>query len=285
MFRNLNCGAIGVPADLLQSAEYAKLGEFQGIDVSAGEVDIHGADTIKSLLADNGLQIGGIGFPVRWMGSEEDWNHDLLALPAWCAKANAIGGTRAATWMPSWNDEREWDENCRWHIARLKPVAEIMAEYGIRMGLEFLGPKTLRDGHKYEFIHTMEQMLELCTCLGQNVGLLLDAWHWYTAGGTLTQIKHLTNENVVYVHINDAPPDIPLDQQMDNVRALPGETGVIDLTGFLQELERIGYDGPVTPEPFSATLRDMEDKSEAVKLTGRMLKEVFEKALPADRCG
>lgn len=283
MFRNLNCGAIGVPANFEQAIAYAKLGEFEGIDVPLGEVmpliTQHGADHVRAIFADNGLQMGGIGFPVRWMGSEDDWNADLLNLPKYCEAASQIGATRAATWVPSWNDERDWDENYAFHIARLTPVAEIMAQYGVRMGLEFLGPKTLRDGKKFEFIYTMEQMLELCSKLGPNAGLLLDAWHWYTSGGTLAQLAKLTNENVVYVHINDAPPDVPLDQQIDSVRALPGETGVINLTGFLQVLRDIGYDGPVTPEPFSARLNAMEDKSEAVKLAGKMLKQVFEETV------
>ncbi|MEN6305652.1 MAG: sugar phosphate isomerase/epimerase family protein, partial [Armatimonadia bacterium] len=252
-------------------------------DVPIGEVipliDEHGADYVKALFADNGLKMGSIGFPVRWMGSADDWNADLLNLPKYCEAASQIGATRAATWVPSWNDERDWDENCAFHRNRLGPVAEVMGAYGVRMGLEFLGPKTLRAGKKFEFIHTMEQMLELCSCLGQNAGLLLDAWHWYTSGGTLAQLKKLTNENVVYVHINDAPPDIALDDQVDSVRALPGETGVINLTGFLQVLRDIGYDGPVTPEPFSARLNAMEDKSEAVKLAGKMLKQVFEETI------
>lgn len=283
MFRNLNCGAIGVPANFEQAIAYAKLGEFEGIDVPLGEVmpliTQHGADHVRAIFADNGLQMGGIGFPVRWMGSEDDWNADLLNLPKYCEAASQIGATRAATWVPSWNDERDWDENYAFHIARLTPVAEIMAQYGVRMGLEFLGPKTLRDGKKFVFIYTMEQMLELCSKLGSNAGLLLDAWHWYTSGGTLAQLAKLTNENVVYVHINDAPPDVPLDQQIDSVRALPGETGVINLTGFLQVLRDIGYDGPVTPEPFSARLNAIEDKSEAVKLAGKMLKQVFEETV------
>lgn len=283
MFRNLNCGAIGVPANFEQAIAYAKLGEFEGIDVPMGEVipliEQHGADHVKATFADNGLRMGGIGFPVRWLGSEDDWKADLLNLPKFCKAASQIGATRAATWVPSGNDERDWDENYAFHLARLTPVAEIMAEYGVRMGLEFIGPKTQRDGKKFAFIYTMEQMLELCSKLGQNAGLLLDAWHWYTSGGTMAQLKKLTNENVVYVHINDAPPDIPLDQQIDNVRALPGETGVINLTGFLQVLRDIGYDGPVTPEPFSARLNAMEDKSEAVKLAGKMLKQVFEETI------
>lgn len=282
MFRNLSCGAIGVPADFRKSIEYAKLGGFEGIDVPLGEVEPlvkeHGAEHVKALFADNCLCMGAIGFPVRWMGSEEDWNADLTGLGRWLELANQLGAARAATWMPSWNDERDWDENWRFHIARLKPVAEIMAEYDVRMGLEFLGPKTLRDGHKYEFVHTMGKMLELCAELGPNAGLLLDAWHWHTSGGTINELRHLTNENVVYVHINDAPPGLTMDEYVDNVRALPGETGVIDLSGFLQALQHIGYDGPVTPEPFSARLNAMEDKAEAVKLAGQTLRDVWEKA-------
>jgi len=282
MFRNLSCGAVGVPADLKQAIEYAKLGSFQGIDVPVGEVvpllEQQGADAVKALFADHGLQMGGIGWPVRWMGGEEDWKTDLAALPAWCATVQKFGGTRCATWIPSWNDERAWDENWQFHVDRLKPMAEIANDYGVRMGLEFLGPQTLFAGKKHHFISTAWKMLELCEQIGPNAGLLLDAWHWHTSGGTLDDLRRMTNRDVVYVHINDAPPGLAMNEYVDNVRALPGETGVIDLTGFLQTLQAIGYDGPVTPEPFSAKLNGMQDKAEAVKWVGGMLKDVFEKA-------
>ena len=54
--------------------------------------------------------------------------------------------------------------------------------------------------------------------------------------------------------------------QLDNVRRLPSETGVIDLVDFLKELKAIGYDGPVTAEPFSQRVRDLPD-AEAVAET------------------
>jgi sugar phosphate isomerase/epimerase len=282
MFRNLGCGAISVPANFEQAIAYAKLGAFGGIDVPTGEItpllEQHGADHVKAIFADNGLQMGSIGWPVRWLGGEEDWQADLKALPDFCAIARQIGGTRCATWVPSWNDTRAWDENWQFHVDRLKPMAEIASDYGVRLGLEFLGPRTLFVGKAHEFIHTMDKMLELCAQVGPNAGLLLDAWHWHTSGGTLDDLKAMSNADVVYVHINDAPPGLTMDEYVDNVRALPGETGVIDLTGFLQALQHIGYDGPVTPEPFSQALAAMEDKAEAVKLVGGMLKDVFDKA-------
>lgn len=278
MFRNLCCGAIGVGADLKQSIEYAKQGGYEGVDVPLGEVASLGADAVKALFADNGLQMGGIGFPAKWMGSEEEWQESLEGCKQACALAQSVGATRAATWMPSWSDEREWDENLEFHVKRFTPIAQIMADHGVRLGLEFLGPKTLRDGHKYEFIHTVAGMLELCAAVGTgNMGMLLDAWHWYTSGGTLADLASLTNNDIVYVHINDAPAGIPLDKQVDNVRCVHGETGVIDLSGFLQALRAAGYDGPVTPEPFSQKVRDMAP-ADAVTYTGKLLQDVWAKA-------
>jgi len=61
------------------------------------------------------------------------------------------------------------------------------------------------------------------------------------------------------------------------VRCLPGETGVINLVGFLKALRDIGYNGPVTPEPFSEKVNRMEPE-EAVKVTGEALKRVWELA-------
>ncbi len=120
--------------------------------------------------------------------------------------------------------------------------------------------------------------MRLCNEIGTgNLGLLLDSWHWYTTYGTTGQLKKLKSEQVVYVHINDAPSGIPVEEQIDNVRCLPGETGVIDLVGFLRTLREIGYDGPVTPEPFSRKLKEMP-VVEAVKLTGKSLDKVWKEA-------
>jgi sugar phosphate isomerase/epimerase len=79
------------------------------------------------------------------------------------------------------------------------------------------------------------------------------------------------------VHVNDAPLGVPLDEQLDNVRDVPGATGVIDITAFLQALEYCGYDGPVTPEPFCARLKDLTPE-ENVTYVGRMLQQCWEQA-------
>ena len=123
----------------------------------------------------------------------------------------------------------------------------------------------------------MAQMEELCQAVGENVGFLLDSWHWYTAHETAEDVRRLRPEQVVDVHVNDAPAGVEIDDQLDNVRDLPGATGVIDIATFLSALQQIGYDGPVMVEPFSERVRAME-REEAVAATATALGRVWEQA-------
>jgi sugar phosphate isomerase/epimerase len=103
-------------------------------------------------------------------------------------------------------------------------------------------------------------MMELVEAIGTgNVGLLLDSWHWYTSHGTVEELLQLSNNDIVHVHVNDAPSGIEIDKQTDNRRQLPITSGVINMKGFVNALVKIGYDGPVECEPFDQGLRKMED--------------------------
>jgi sugar phosphate isomerase/epimerase len=106
------------------------------------------------------------------------------------------------------------------------------------------------------------------------MGLLLDCWHWYTSGGTTKDFEAWNKNTIVDVHVNDAPKGIPVDKQRDNKRGMPGETGVIDIKGFLQGLKRIGYDGPVMAEPFSERVRKMKPEN-AVRATKESLDKIW----------
>jgi len=142
--------------------------------------------------------------------------------------------------------------------------AEILKEYGHSLGMEFIGPATSRAPHKYGFLYTMDGLLALCAAIGTGTcGLLFDAWHCYTAHATLDDIRKLSKDDIIYVHINDAPAGIEIDNQIDNARALPGETGVVPLAEMLRILKDMGYEGPVTPEPFSKKLEGVSPQEAA----------------------
>ncbi|HEX5417600.1 MAG TPA: TIM barrel protein, partial [Chloroflexota bacterium] len=142
-------------------------------------------------------------------------------------------------------------------VERFRPIAEVLRDQGGRFGIEFIGPKTLRANFKHEFIYTMDGLLELARAIGTgNVGLLLDAYHLYTSHGQVSDLDRITADDVVIVHVNDAQPDIPVDELLDQVRALPGETGVLDLVAFMTRLDKMGYAGSVMVEPFSKRLNE-----------------------------
>jgi sugar phosphate isomerase/epimerase len=261
MFKNLSPGTIGIRGlSLVEAIKLAKETGFAGIEFNIREAatlaDEHGLTYVQNLFQNSGVRPGHWGLPVAW--SQDTWQDGLADLPRLAELGRELGCTRTATWCPPGSNERPYEENYTWHINRFRPIAEILARYDCSFGIEFIGPKTLRDSFKYPFLYTMEEMMKLAADIGTgNVGLLLDAWHLYTSGGALDDLDKITADDVVVVHINDAPAGIPRDEQIDQVRCLPLETGVIDLVGFMKKLDQLGYQGPVTTEPFNKRINEV----------------------------
>ncbi len=259
MYICLNAGAIGVDIKLQERIEPAQKIGFAGFDIDLREISefvaMSGAADLKATMSSAGLEFGSAGLPVRWNGDETAYREDINNLPDLLDAGRTVGVNRISQWIPSVSDTRKFRTNFRWHVERLKPIAEILAQYGYRLGLEFLGPRHFRVDGDYGFVSTIGGMLALCDAIGTgNVGLLLDAFHWYTGYGTIADLMALTNDDVVNVHVNDAIAGVAPEDQIDDTRALPGETGAIDLAGFLKALETVEYDGPVAAEPFSKRL-------------------------------
>ena len=165
--------------------------------------------------------------------------------------------------------------NFKQHAARLREAATVLHDHGLRLGLEYVGPKTSWSTSKYPFIHTMAEMRELIAAIDRpNVGLVLDSWHWYTAHESEADLLALKGSDIICCDLNDAPAGIPIDQQKDLIRDLPCATGVIDLKTFLNALVKVGYDGPIRAEPFKAELRKMSPEK-AVELTAGSMKQAF----------
>jgi sugar phosphate isomerase/epimerase len=281
MFKNLSPGAIGMRGlTLAESIDVASKIGFGGIDFSIREAaqlaDEHGVDYVRKLFDDAGVKPGQWGLPVAWNKEESEWKEGLAQLPKLAALGKALGCTRTATWCPSGSNDRAFDENWEWHIARFRPIAQILAENDCRFGIEFLGPQTLRAPLKHEFVHTLGGMMELAEAIGTgNVGLLLDAYHLFTSGDPIDVLDTIEAKDVVTVHVNDAPLGLTLETYMDLDRRLPMETGVIDLPGFIKKLAAMDYDGPVTAEPFSKRINELAAKD--TMAAGELIAECMDK--------
>ncbi|MDE2383970.1 MAG: sugar phosphate isomerase/epimerase [Alphaproteobacteria bacterium] len=257
MFKALNAPAIGIKnLALPQLLSLAQATGFAGVDFDIREAhrfaEAHSSAALRELFASHNQRPGTWGLPVN--GPQMEWNVDLAELHQLAKTAASLGAYRCVTWVPSWHDSRSMAENRAYHIAQFRPVAQVLKDSGCSLGLEFLGPLSLQKGHAHPFIRRMEDMLALAAEIGTgNVGLLLDGWHLWTSGGTLEDLAKIAATDIVHVHINDAPEGNK-DELIDVVRCLPLETGRIDLAGFMRTLAKLGYDGPVVTEPFSARL-------------------------------
>jgi sugar phosphate isomerase/epimerase len=280
MFKNLNAGAIGIRNfSLEQTIQLAQQTGYAGVDFNIKEAaemaQSNGIDSVKKLFTDNNILPGAWSPPFDWRS--DAWAEGVKNLPEYAAVAAELGALRAATWCPPSSTEREFDENFKWHVERFGGIAEALKPYNVRFGIEFIGPQTMRPANQHDFIYTLEGMLELCKAIGTgNVGILLDVWHLYTSGGQIADMNQLTNHDIVNVHVNDAPAGLTLAEYQDLDRRLPMETGVMPLVEFMRKLEQLGYDGPVTVEPFSQRVNSLTDPVEAAELTMTYMNQLWQ---------
>ena len=149
-------------------------------------------DGLKGL-ADDAKALGS-------MRAHRGWEHGLLR------------GTTVMTYLA----------NFKQHTARLGEVGKVLGDHGVRLGLEYVGPKTSWTSMKYPFIHTMAEMRELIAAINQpGIGLVLDSWHWYTAHETEADLLRLKGSDVICCDLNDAPAGVPVDQQKDWFATFP----------------------------------------------------------------
>jgi len=281
MYANLAPGLIGIrDVDFERTVQLALDHGFEGIDPPLGEMQ-QTADVKRFVdrLAEAGLKWGSFGLPVEFGKDAAAFDRTFEPLREMAQTAQQAGVTRCSTWILPGSNELDFGANFKQHEDRLTECAKVLADCDIRLGLEFVAPKTMVEKFEHPFIHTLDGMLELAEAIGARsgarMGILLDSWHWYTSGATTDDIlTKLNNEKIVLVHVNDAPADRSRDQQIDNERALPCETGVIDAAGFVGCLRQLAYDGPVTAEPFVPALGQMP-ADEAAEKVGRAVKRML----------
>lgn len=260
----LSPGSIGVTGNQMQTIELAARNGFESIEPQGEFLAGLPSDKLGEVLASMksaGLVFGAAGLPVEFRQSEDKFNEGLKELPALAAGLKRAGITRMGTWLMSGHSSLTYVENFRQHARRLRAVAQILKDQDIRLGMEYVGTRTIWTKQRYPFIHTLKEMRDLIAEIGSgNTGVVLDCWHWWQAEDTVADVLTLKNEDVISVDLNDAPSGVPKDQQVDGRRELPCATGVIDVGAFLKALNQIGYDGPVRAEPFNKPLKDMENE-------------------------
>ncbi|TBL71540.1 sugar phosphate isomerase/epimerase family protein [Paenibacillus thalictri] len=269
MIKGVTKAGLGNVGTIEQYIASASRYGFGAVDCSGKELEDwiaqEGLEHASSYLQEHQVRIGTIGLSAEWRQSEDKFREGLTRLTQDAAAAAALGCQSCTTYiLPS------TDSNAAHFMAlatrRLRVCADILEAYGIRLGLEFVGPHHLRSKWANPFIWDMSSTLDWIDTINKgNVGLLFDAYHWYTISGTKEDILKLNASQIVHAHINDAKA-VPISEVLDNDRLYPGE-GVIPLTDFLQGLQAIGYKGVISqeilmPQPVTAPAEELFAKSQ-----------------------
>lgn len=127
-------------------------------------------------------------------------------------------------------------------VKTLNEVATIAEAHGVGLAFEFLGQPDCS-------VQTLALADEIVRQTGRdNVGLVIDSFHFYAGGSTIESIESLDPARLFIFHINDAE-DLPREQLEDRHRLLPG-LGILPLTEIVAALRRIAYDRVASVEIF-----------------------------------
>ncbi|MCY0869239.1 MAG: sugar phosphate isomerase/epimerase [Firmicutes bacterium] len=250
MRKGLTRAGIGGALDIESFAQLASRHGFTAVDVGGEEIvrwiAAEGLVRVQERLSELHVGIGAIGLCADWRGSDAQFRAGIAQLAIQAEAAASVGCQVCCTYaLPSVDANPA--ELLSIATVRLRTCARVLDTFGLRLALEFVGPHHLRRQWRYPFVQDSSGMLDWIGAIGErSVGLLLDSLHWYTTAGTVSQLEQFKAHQIVHVHINDAP-DVPVSEVRDDGRLYPGE-GVIDLTGFLRALSRIGYEGVVSQE-------------------------------------
>jgi sugar phosphate isomerase/epimerase len=190
-------------------------------------------DELPVLLRSHGLQCTDVGVltvagpepgPARQLANVVRAAEAPLCIVAWSAPGTAAG------------------------LEGLRVAADIVSAAGARLALEFV---------PYGGMPTMPQAVAACEAVGwDRCGLLVDTWHFFRGGAPWPLLRSLEAGQIALVHANDAPAPAGEDPAYESrSRRLPIGTGTFSIAEFVRTIEAIGYDGAISAEVLSSSLR------------------------------
>jgi sugar phosphate isomerase/epimerase len=285
MFLSLPPWAVARNTGWPEQARIAARTGYTGIDWAFGPARAAGVEATRALLAELKIRATIVNLPMKEpLDTEEGaFKAQLPKLAEDAAFCQAIGCRNFQFVLRPTTGGASKEE--RWKVVRdrFAAIGEVLAKHDMRLGLEFLGPLVFRTritpgstAPPVPFVWTLPETLKLCTDSAANIGITLDAWHWYHSSGTVADITAASAARIVHVHVSDART-MPPEEVQDNMRLLPGE-GIIDLIGFFKALRQIGYTGGVAPETIGPRIPDDMPPEQSARLAWEKTAAVMKKA-------
>ncbi|GIW92064.1 MAG: xylose isomerase [Pirellulaceae bacterium] len=264
MFKNMSPRALGLTGRQSELIELALTYGFRGMDVDMADLAKRARNTSLAhairYLESAKLRIGNYDLPIDWQGDDTAFRSQLTLLEEACQVAAALDARRCVWIVEPASDERPFQENFEFHRQRLAQVADVLAKFDIQLGLGLRSLKSQREGRTYQFICEVDALLTLVKSIpAGNVGVLVDTFHWFLGGGSMSDLSDLDPEKVVGLRLADYARDEDPNEFDESARRLPGAGGV-DCQAVVNLFVQKKYDGPATlyvhPSRFRGMTRD-----------------------------
>ena len=165
---------------------------------------------------------------------------------------------------PTPTRETSWVDIVEEYVTVLCDLDDIASQYSVKLAFEPLG-------FGWCSVRTPRGAWEIVQKTGRdNVGLVIDAAHFYGSGGLLSEIDQLDPARIFAFHLDDLE-DVPKEDITDARRLLPG-LGVVPLDEICTRLKGIGYDGACSVELFRPEYWEWDPVQLAVKFRETALK-------------
>jgi len=222
---------------------------------------------MRTILDDHGIRAAELEFLQNWWHEDDRGRRARADEDLFYAAADAFGS-------------RHLNVGCaepRGALPRLEIVADRFAalcdraaRHGLLVAFEFLPWSDVPDAA------AAGQLIKLAD--RQNGGILIDTWHYFRGAADPAQVRSIPADRFFLIQFDDADP-VQVDGYMEDTtrrRRLPGEGG-FDLIGFIQMLDEMGVNAPVSVEILSDEQRS-RPLAEAARLAYDTTRSVLDRA-------
>lgn len=262
-------GATTMTSDLETDIAVTAHAGFKALEVWAAKMDrylaAHSLADLNALFLDQGvspLALNSIEF-IAFRGNEyaqvQSRLHELGKI------AQAIGCPTVVV-VPSPLPDRTmpWHDVVAEYVNVLRDLSDIASLYEIKLSFEFLG-------FGWCSVRTPRAAFEIIqTCERDNVGMTIDAAHFFGGGGLTSELDQLDPKRIFAFHLDDLE-DTPKEAISDATRLLPG-FGVVPLDDICARLKRIGYNGSCAIELFRPEYWNWDPREVAIRAREAALK-------------
>lgn len=252
MYKNLSPSALGISGRQSEMIELALTHRAKGLEMDMQalqrQVESSGFEYASRFVTSAGIKVAPFEVPLRWKDDEIAFKTDLQTSRPLLETAQKLGCVGCTITVQPFSESQPYHENFEFHRERIAAVADALNNYDLKLGLAFLAPAHHRQDKPQTFVCTADALLTLMkTTVADNVGVIVDSWHWQIGGGSAAHLADLSAEQIVEVRLSDVPEDVDLETITEDQRLMPGTTEASLAADFLKVLSAKEYKGPVTP--------------------------------------